>query len=93
MEDEHVDLTGGFPSVLSTLKRKTILGVTWHNVGSTHRTQENTWAPRLIWQLWAMALPNLSALLSVTQHLKPHSYQAQGEGGRATILPTHGILQ
>lgn len=83
-----MDLTGGFPSVLNTLKGKTILE---HDVDFIHKTEANMWVPLPMWQLWAKALPT-SALPSVTQHLKPHSYQVQGEDGRATILPPHSIL-
>lgn len=89
-----VALTGGFPSVLNTLKGKTILGMTQHDVGSARRTQDSTWAPVRTWQLWAKAPPIPSALPLGTQHLKPHGSQAKGEGRAEQSFPqTHSILE
>lgn len=86
-EEVGEDLRGGFPSALNTLKGKTVVGMTCHNVGSTLWGPDSMWAPLPTWLLWAKALPIQLVLPSWTQHVKPSSYKAKRSEGKATILP------
>lgn len=78
-----MDLRGGFPSALSTLKGKTVLGMTCCNMGSIYGTQDDKWAHmRTLGQGCPFTLFFLQGLSILT----PYSYWAKGEEDKTTIL-------